>query len=210
MRDAASAAHTGNGGAAPSAAPSSSPSAAPSASGTGVDAQRERFQAAVAGGANLVPLFERIFSDQLTPVLAYRCLVRAHGHLSSTPPRMRWRLGCHGCWVNSTGGKADAKCEPPTLVQPCMLAPKPTSSSRSCCLGPNIPYNFIQSSFILPSLFIAAAAAAAAAADCVSVLCLRRTKLHPIFFKGGPQLCLCCIQLCGMHDACTPACSGVA
>lgn len=28
-----------------------------------------------ASGANLVPLYRRIFSDQLTPVQAYRCLV---------------------------------------------------------------------------------------------------------------------------------------
>ena len=34
------------------------------------------FAAAAAGGANLVPLFVRIFSDHLTPVLAYRCLVK--------------------------------------------------------------------------------------------------------------------------------------
>lgn len=34
----------------------------------------ERFKAA-SQGCNLVPLFQRILSDHLTPVLAYRCLV---------------------------------------------------------------------------------------------------------------------------------------
>ena len=33
------------------------------------------FAEAADGGANLVPLFQRILSDHLTPVLAYRCLV---------------------------------------------------------------------------------------------------------------------------------------
>ena len=36
----------------------------------------EAFREAARGGANLVPLFQRILSDHLTPVLAYRCLVR--------------------------------------------------------------------------------------------------------------------------------------
>lgn len=40
------------------------------------DAQFARFCEAARSGANIVPLFERIFSDQLTPVLAYRCLVK--------------------------------------------------------------------------------------------------------------------------------------
>jgi anthranilate synthase component 1 len=35
-----------------------------------------------ASGANLVPLYRRIFSDQLTPVQAYRCMVE-HGDLES-------------------------------------------------------------------------------------------------------------------------------
>jgi len=35
-----------------------------------------------ATGANLVPLYRRIFSDQLTPVQAYRCMVE-HGDLES-------------------------------------------------------------------------------------------------------------------------------
>lgn len=40
------------------------------------DADLEAFREAARGGANLVPLFQRILSDHLTPVLAYRCLVR--------------------------------------------------------------------------------------------------------------------------------------
>jgi anthranilate synthase component 1 len=32
--------------------------------------------AAAAESATLIPLFKRIFSDHLTPVLAYRCLVK--------------------------------------------------------------------------------------------------------------------------------------
>ena len=40
------------------------------------DAGLRAFREAVQGGANLVPLFQRILSDHLTPVLAYRCLVR--------------------------------------------------------------------------------------------------------------------------------------
>ena len=39
------------------------------------DEQFNEFQRGAAQG-NLVPLFERLFSDQLTPVVAYRCLVR--------------------------------------------------------------------------------------------------------------------------------------
>ena len=39
------------------------------------DAGLQAFRAA-ASGANLLPLFQRILSDHLTPVLASRCLVR--------------------------------------------------------------------------------------------------------------------------------------
>ena len=39
------------------------------------DAGFAAFQALAAQG-NLVPLYERVLSDSLTPVLAYRCLVR--------------------------------------------------------------------------------------------------------------------------------------
>lgn len=42
----------------------------------------EQFCAHAATGANLVPLYRRIFSDQLTPVQAYRCMVE-HGDLES-------------------------------------------------------------------------------------------------------------------------------
>jgi anthranilate synthase component I len=34
------------------------------------------FREAAGSGANLVPLSQRILSDHLTPVLAYRCLVQ--------------------------------------------------------------------------------------------------------------------------------------
>ena len=34
------------------------------------------FSAAAAAGANVVPVYSRLFSDHLTPVLAYRCLVK--------------------------------------------------------------------------------------------------------------------------------------
>ncbi len=39
------------------------------------DSGFESFCAAAASGANVVPLYQRILSDQLTPVMAYRCLV---------------------------------------------------------------------------------------------------------------------------------------
>lgn len=42
----------------------------------------EQFCTHAATGANLVPLYRRIFSDQLTPVQAYRCMVE-HGDLES-------------------------------------------------------------------------------------------------------------------------------
>eukprot|EP00877_Chromochloris_zofingiensis_P010616 jgi/Chrzof1/5808/Cz16g16180.t1 len=45
------------------------------ATGSDDDDEFSRFCAA-AQGANIVPLYQRIFSDQLTPVLAYRCLVK--------------------------------------------------------------------------------------------------------------------------------------
>ena len=38
------------------------------------DSEFARFKEAATRG-NLVPLYERIFADQLTPVTAYRCLV---------------------------------------------------------------------------------------------------------------------------------------
>jgi hypothetical protein len=40
------------------------------------DAEFEQFCSHAASGANIIPLYQRIFSDQLTPVLAYRCLVK--------------------------------------------------------------------------------------------------------------------------------------
>lgn len=43
------------------------------------DAQFVEFKRAASQG-NLVPLYERIFSDQLTPVVAYRCLVEEDDH----------------------------------------------------------------------------------------------------------------------------------
>ncbi|PNW83101.1 hypothetical protein CHLRE_06g306601v5 [Chlamydomonas reinhardtii] len=49
--------------------------AATSASGASADAGFQKFLDAVKSGANLVPLSQRIFSDHLTPVSAYRCLV---------------------------------------------------------------------------------------------------------------------------------------
>ncbi len=52
--------------------PGSSSSNSSSSNGVGHDAGFERFLAAVKGGANLVPLSKRIFSDHLTPVSAYR------------------------------------------------------------------------------------------------------------------------------------------
>lgn len=54
----------------PAAPPSEAASSCSDASGFAA------FSSAVAGGANLVPLVARLFSDHLTPVLAYRCLVR--------------------------------------------------------------------------------------------------------------------------------------
>jgi len=39
----------------------------------------QEFKRAAAQG-NLVPVFERLFSDQLTPVVAYRCLVGEDDH----------------------------------------------------------------------------------------------------------------------------------
>ena len=38
--------------------------------------QADEFRALVGAGHNLVPLYRRIFDDQLTPILAYRCLVK--------------------------------------------------------------------------------------------------------------------------------------
>ncbi|KAG2486450.1 hypothetical protein HYH03_014897 [Edaphochlamys debaryana] len=49
--------------------------AAAASNGSAPDAGFQKFVDAVKGGANLVPLSNRIFSDHLTPVSAYRCLV---------------------------------------------------------------------------------------------------------------------------------------
>ena len=49
------------------------------------DAGLQAFREA-ASGANLVPLFQRILSDHLTPVLAYRCLVREDELTAGQPP----------------------------------------------------------------------------------------------------------------------------
>ena len=38
--------------------------------------QADEFRTLAAQGHNLIPLFRRIFDDQLTPILAYRCLVK--------------------------------------------------------------------------------------------------------------------------------------
>lgn len=46
------------------------------------DAEFEQFCNHANSGANIVPLYQRIFSDQLTPVLAYRCLVE-HNDIQS-------------------------------------------------------------------------------------------------------------------------------
>ncbi|MCL7051567.1 hypothetical protein MKW94_005120, partial [Papaver nudicaule] len=40
------------------------------------DKERVKFDESTKNGCNLVPLYRCIFSDQLTPVLAYRCLVK--------------------------------------------------------------------------------------------------------------------------------------
>lgn len=58
------------------AASRAAPVAATASAPAPVDAEFERFHAAVQSGANVVPVCRRIFSDQLTPVLAYRCLVK--------------------------------------------------------------------------------------------------------------------------------------
>jgi anthranilate synthase component 1 len=54
------------------AAPDRASAAAPAPGDDGFAA----FAAAAATGANVVPLYQRIFSDQLSPVTAYRCLVK--------------------------------------------------------------------------------------------------------------------------------------
>ena len=38
--------------------------------------QADEFKQLVSEGHNLIPLYRRIFDDQLTPILAYRCLVK--------------------------------------------------------------------------------------------------------------------------------------
>lgn len=43
---------------------------------SGSDQDFANFATAARSGANIVPLVQRLFSDQLTPVLAYRCLVK--------------------------------------------------------------------------------------------------------------------------------------
>ncbi|KAI8471172.1 MAG: ADC synthase [Monoraphidium minutum] len=65
------AARSGAEGAAPRAAAAAA-GAAPAAADDGFAA----FAAAAASGANVVPLYQRILCDQLTPVTAYRCLVK--------------------------------------------------------------------------------------------------------------------------------------
>ncbi|GBF95005.1 anthranilate synthase component [Raphidocelis subcapitata] len=62
--------------AAPASSQARSPSSAAGAVATGPDAEFESFCAASAAGANVVPLYRRLLSDQLTPVTVYRCLVK--------------------------------------------------------------------------------------------------------------------------------------
>ena len=38
--------------------------------------QADEFMKLAAAGHNLIPLYRRLFNDQLTPILAYRCLVK--------------------------------------------------------------------------------------------------------------------------------------
>jgi anthranilate synthase component 1 len=44
--------------------------------GAAVREEESKFKAGAAEGCNILPLKRCIFSDHLTPVLAYRCLVR--------------------------------------------------------------------------------------------------------------------------------------
>ncbi|KAJ9511332.1 hypothetical protein QJQ45_029732 [Haematococcus lacustris] len=64
--------HTASVGAHPQGIPLNLQAAGPTGSPTDLDL----FLRAATCGANLVPLVQRLFSDQLTPVMAYRCLVR--------------------------------------------------------------------------------------------------------------------------------------
>ncbi len=63
--------------AAPSGAATAAPAAAYlAAADLAADTGFAQFKAAAARG-NLVPVYARLFADQLTPVTAYRCLVAA-------------------------------------------------------------------------------------------------------------------------------------
>ncbi|WIA41823.1 hypothetical protein OEZ86_009153 [Tetradesmus obliquus] len=62
--------------AAAQAAPSAAAASASAVCSTAEAADFDAFCSHAASGANIVPLFQRIFSDQLTPVLAYRALVQ--------------------------------------------------------------------------------------------------------------------------------------
>ena len=42
----------------------------------GEQTRADEFRAFAKKGHNLIPLYRRIFDDQLTPILAYRCLVK--------------------------------------------------------------------------------------------------------------------------------------
>ena len=50
--------------------------AAPRPSAPNAFSQADEYRRLVSEGHNLVPLYRRIFDDQLTPILAYRCLVQ--------------------------------------------------------------------------------------------------------------------------------------
>eukprot|EP00798_Chlamydomonas_sp_ICE-L_P011290 gene11290-18926_t len=71
--------HSAAGNKRPPAPPAEPLEAAPASNGSGkasvADAGYDQFCIGVKSGANLIPIVRRIFSDQLTPVLGYRCLV---------------------------------------------------------------------------------------------------------------------------------------
>jgi anthranilate synthase component 1 len=62
-------------------APSSLPPTAPSPSSTA--SEQDKFEQAARLGCNVIPICRRIFSDQLTPVVAYRCLTRQSSDINA-------------------------------------------------------------------------------------------------------------------------------
>jgi hypothetical protein len=101
------------------------------ATGSGTEIDFQRFLDAVKSGANLVPLSQRIFSDHLTPVSAYRCARRSplrRGAVAVPPLPAQPRFPCCSSHGAAKPGMQPGSRAPRLSVQP-IATPAPPARS---------------------------------------------------------------------------------